>query len=127
MSIRPLLGRAAVAVAASAALLGLTACGSPSGQTLPPVIVDLGEIDGTTVEVAEGNSIDLTGDDTAFTEWSAEIADPTVVSFIPGKDDGSAQFNPGLEALHVGTTAVTLDNAASGKSVAFTVEVVAKP
>lgn len=94
------------------------------GSALPPVIVDLNEIDGTTIEVEDNRSIDLTGDDETFTEWTAEIADPAVVEFTPGRDDGSAQFNPGLTATEVGETEVTLDNGATGDSVSFTVQVV---
>jgi len=90
------------------------------------VIVDLGDVDGTTVEVPEGGSVDLTGDDETYTDWTADIADPAVVEFVPGRDDGSAQFNPGLTAKSVGTTEVTLDNSESGDSVTFTVDVVPK-
>jgi hypothetical protein len=78
------------------------------------------------VEVPEGGAVDLTGDDETYTEWTAEIADPEVVEFTPGRDDGSAQFNPGLTAKSIGDTEVTLDNGETGDSVTFTVEVVAK-
>ncbi len=91
---------------------------------LPPVIVDIGSVGGTTVEVRTGGTVDITGDDETSTDWTAEIADPDVVSFVPGRDDGSAQFNPGLEATAVGSTEVTLTNSASGESVTFTVDVV---
>ena len=86
-------------------LTGCTASGGSSGgdsSALPPVIVDLGDVDGRAVD----------------------IADPAVVEFVPGRDDGSAQFNPGLTAKSVGTTEVTLDNSESGDSVTFTVDVV---
>ncbi|MFJ4166542.1 hypothetical protein ACIPY5_13395 [Microbacterium sp. NPDC089698] len=135
-SIAGLLAGAALATAA----LGLAGCSggaTPASSTssapattgagvLPPIIADLGSIDGTTVQVPLGNTIDLTGDDKDFTHWTADIADPKIVSFVPGKDDGSAQFNPGLDALAAGTTKVTMDNSASGKHLAFTVEVTAK-
>ena len=110
-------------------LTGCTASGGSSGgdsSALPPVIVDLGDVDGTTVEVPESGSVDLTGDDETYTDWTADIADPAVVEFVPGRDDGSAQFNPGLTAKSVGTTEVTLDNSESGDSVTFTVDVVPK-
>ena len=110
--------------------LALTGCSAPStsggGQALPPVIADLTEIDGTTVTVEEGNVIDLVGDDEDYLEWTAEIDDASVVSFTPGKDDGSAQFNPGLTAKKVGETEVVLSNDTSGDEVAFTVEVTPK-
>ena len=119
----------AVVLGLAAGGLGLTACspgGSQGSSALPPVIVELDDVDGTTVEVPEGGSIDLTGDDETYTEWTADIADPEVVEFVPGRDDGSAQFNPGLTATSVGTTEVTLENSESGDSVTFTVEVVPK-
>lgn len=124
---RRLRASAALVIAAvgGLALAGCSAGGgSGDSSALPPVIVELDDVDGTTVQVDEGGSIDLTGDDETFTEWSADIADPSVVEFVPGRDDGDAQFNPGLTAKSVGETEVTLDNAASGDTVTFTVEVV---
>ena len=110
-------------------LTGCTASGGSSGgdsSALPPVIVDLGDVEGTTVEVPEGGTIDLTGDAQTSTAWTADIADPAVVEFVPGRDDGSAQFNPGLTAKSEGETEVTLDNGETGDSVTFTVDVVPK-
>ncbi|MFB7843099.1 hypothetical protein [Microbacterium sp. NPDC056052] len=135
-SIAGLVAGAALATAA----LGLAGCsggatpaestssatGTTGAGVLPPVIADLGSIDGTTVQVPLGNTIDLTGDDKDFTHWTADITDPKILSFVPGKDDGSAQFNPGLDPLAEGTTKVTMDNSASGAHVDFTVEVTAE-
>ena len=99
---------------------------SPSAQQLPPIMADLKTVDGTTVSVPLDNVIVLTGDTETYTSWTAKIEDPTIVSFTPGKDDGSAQFNPGLSPITTGTTTVTLDNSASGAHVAFTVVVTPK-
>ncbi|MFY9712111.1 MAG: hypothetical protein WAK00_01440 [Microbacterium sp.] len=112
-------------------VLALTGCSAPSsdpggGNALPPVVADLTEIDGTTVTVEEGNVIDLVGDEENYLDWTAEIDDESIVSFTPGKDDGSAQFNPGLTAKAVGETEVVLSNDTSGDEVAFTVEVTGK-
>jgi hypothetical protein len=123
---------ASAALAGTVALVGglaLAGCSS-SGTTgdasaLPPVIVDLGDVDGTTVEVTEGGTIDLTDDDT-YAAWTADIDNPDVVEFVAGRDDGSAQFNPGLTAKSVGETDVTLDNGETGDTVTFTVDVVPK-
>lgn len=124
-------GRVAASVAVAVVALGaagLSGCSSPGApldaSALPPVIVELDTIDGTTVEVPEGGSIDLTGDEETFAEWTAEISDPEVVEFVPGRDDGGAQFNPGLTATSVGETDVTLENGATGDTATFTVEVV---
>jgi hypothetical protein len=121
---------AALALAGCAASSGTPATSQPasigpaaSGQVIAPVIVDLNDVDGTRVEVAVGNTIDLTGDDETYAEWMAEIGDESIVEFIAGRDDGSAQFNPGLDALAPGETDVTLDNAETGKTMTFTVEV----
>jgi hypothetical protein len=124
-----------IVFAAGAGVLGFSGCatggggtdGSADASALPPVIVELDTVDGTTVEVPEGGSVDLTGDDETFTMWTAEIEDPEVVEFVPGREDGSAQFNPGLTAISVGETEVTLDNDVTGDSVTFTVEVVPSP
>ncbi|WP_417508764.1 hypothetical protein [Microbacterium sp.] len=120
-------GALALALGTALALAGCSSSGGTDEESgvIAPVIVNIGEIDGTTVEVTKGNAIDLTGDDETFTDWTAEIADEKIVEFTPGKDDGSAQFNPGLTALEVGETEVTLDNSSSDESVTFTVEVTA--
>ena len=130
-----------------AAVLGLTACSSgsatdsgsggstttspsatsePSNSALPPVIVELSDIDGTTVEVPLDNVVDLVvadGDD--VTAWTAKLSDESVAEFIPGKDDGSAQFNPGIKPLAEGTTDVVMSNPTTDASVSFTVTVTA--
>lgn len=123
-------GRVAASVAVTVmtlGVIGLSGCSSPGtggSSALPPIIVELDEIDGTTVEVPEGGTIDLTGDEETATGWTADIADPEVVEFVPGRDEGGAQFNPGLMATSVGETEVTLENSEAGDSVTFTVEVV---
>lgn len=124
------------AAGAATALALLAGCSTPSGPApsdpppsgsaasqVPPIIADLTSIDNTTVTVPAGNSIDLTGDDTTFTKWDAKISDTSIASFVPGRDDGSAQFNPGIDALKAGETNVVLTNSESGKTVTFTVEV----
>lgn len=121
-------GIVALAIGAASLIVGCSSSDAPGGDstgTIPPVIVDINEIEGTTVQVGEGNVIDLTGDDETYLDWTADITDSSIVAFTPGKDDGSAQFNPGLTALKVGETEVTLDNATSDQSVTFTVEVTA--
>ncbi|PZU32512.1 MAG: hypothetical protein DI577_03090 [Microbacterium sp.] len=127
--------RTALAAASLALLVALAGCSgasstpattSASAQLPAPVIADLTEIDGTTVTVPVGGAVDLVGDDETFTDWTADIDDPEVVSFTPGKKDASASFNPGLTALSEGDSAVTLTNSSTGQKVEFEVEVTAK-
>ena len=118
---RALLPLLLVVAAGAFALAGCTT----GTDTLPaPVVVQIDDIEGETIEVVDGNVIDLVGDDETYAEWDAEIEDPAIVEFTPGHDDGSAQFNPGLTAKEVGSTAVTLENSATGDTVSFTVKVV---
>lgn len=95
-----------------------------AGQTaLPPVIADLNNVDGTTVDVPVGRTVDLTGDQKTYKDWTAKIADEKVVTFVAGRDEGTAAFNPGLIAKAAGKSEVTLTNSSSSKTVTFTVAV----
>lgn len=93
-----------------------------SVSVLPPTIVDLSTVGGTTVAVRLGGTIDMNSDATV-TDWTAEIADPAIVSFTPGRTDGSATFNPGLVGMAPGSTEVTMTNSSSGETTTFTVTV----
>ena len=90
-------------------------------QLPSPVIVDVDAIDGTTVSVPLSNVVVIDTD--TPTSWTATVADPSVASFTPGSDDGSASFNPGLKPLAAGTTTVTLTDGTT--TVTFTLEVTA--
>ena len=120
--------RRAVAIAAAGliAVAGagvLTACGSSGGgstsssaaqapeptdegaQVIGPVIVEPGT---TTAEVQVGRFITFNVDDVMA--WTISSSDESVLKVTAGKDDGSAQFLPGGEALAPGTAEVTLTN-----------------
>ena len=117
----------------------LTACGSSGGGSssssaasssaaptpdqggagmIGPVIVEPGQ---TTAEAAVGRVVTFNVDD--VTAWTIESSDPAVLAVTPGKDDGSAQFLPGGEALAAGTATVTLKNSGSGEEWVVTVTV----
>ena len=132
--------RRAVAIAAAGliAVAGagvLTACGSSGGgsssssapapaltdegaQVIGPVIVEPGQ---TTAEVQVGRVITFNVDD--VTAWTIASSDEAVVKVTAGKDDGSAQFLPGGEALAAGTAEVTLTNSGTGEEWVVTVTV----
>ena len=111
---------------ATAGTPGASSTASASTGVLPPVIVNIADIDGTTVDVPLGNTIDLvTGEGEDPTTWTAKLSDESVAEFVPGKNDGSATFNPGITPLAEGTTDVVLSNPATDASVSFTVNVTA--
>ena len=70
-----------------------------------PVIVEPGQ---TTAEVQVGRVITFNVDDVMA--WMISSSDEAVVAVTAGKDDGSAQFLPGGEALSAGTAEITLTN-----------------
>ncbi|MFM8772679.1 MAG: hypothetical protein ACKOFP_02360 [Actinomycetota bacterium] len=131
--------RRAVAIAAAGliAVAGagvLTACGSSGGgsssssaapaptdegaQVIGPVIVEPGQ---TSAEVAVGRVVTFAVDD--VTAWTIASSDEAVMTVTPGKDDGSAQFLPGGEAIAAGTAEITLTNSGTGEEWVVTVTV----
>jgi hypothetical protein len=113
------------AIMAVCAVVGLAACApSPIGPVVAPVTVDVNDLQGATVEVALNQVINITTASLAVDSYTAEIADPTVLEFVQGREDGSATFNPGLRPLRVGETEVTLTNEQGGiQPLQFTVVV----
>lgn len=85
-----------------------------------PVMIEPGQ---TTAEAAVGRALYFNVDD--VTAWTIESSDPAVVAVTPGKDDGSAQFVPGGEALKAGTATVTLTNTKTKDTWVVTVTVTA--
>jgi hypothetical protein len=127
----------AIVALAGAAVFSLSACSTATstpessetteetGSTvIAPVIVDVADLDGATVDVQEGNFIDVLVPADSEALWTAKIADSMVVSFAPGGTDGSAVFNPGFEALAAGKTEVTMTDGMT--TATFTVNVTGK-
>jgi hypothetical protein len=92
--------------------------GSPAGgELVGPVILDP---QNTSATVTVGRMVVFNVDDPETWEVSA---DPEgVVEVQEGRNDGSATFNPGAEALKPGKATVTLTNPAGDKLV-FTITV----
>ena len=125
---------AALAIAASAlAAVSLTACSSGSsssssssasasssavgGNVLPPVMVMPGQ---TTATAKVGDFVVFSQPDPTKTKISTDK--PDVLELTQGKDDGSAQFNPGAKAIAPGTAVVSI-TAADGTVTQVTVTV----
>lgn len=127
----------AIVALAGAAVFSLSACSTTSGNSessetteesgsavVAPIIVDVTTLDGTTVDVPEGNFIDVNVPTDTEAKWTATIADGMILSFTAGGTDGSAVMNPGFAALAAGTTEVTMTD--GSQTVKFTVNVTGK-
>lgn len=124
--------RLTACLVATLAVVGLAACskskereadsstpGSGSTQALPPVIVATDGLEGTTVQVPLTNTIVINAENP--TNWSGTVSDTTVASFVAGRNDGSATFNPAIKPLKPGTTNVTITDGTT--TINFVVQV----
>ena len=94
---------------------------SGGSQALPPVMVPTDGLDGSTVQVPLTNMIVIQAAEP--TAWTGTVADAAIAEFVPGSDDGSAVFNPGVKPKAVGNTQVTITDGTT--TITFTVEVTA--
>ncbi|MGK0722039.1 hypothetical protein [Leucobacter sp. W1478] len=108
----------------------LAACGGNAaeepigGDVIAPVTMEANELLGAEVELLVGQALNINTGDLAVDSYSGEVADPSIAEFSPGRNDGSAEFNPGVIALSVGTTGVTMKNEQGGiQPLEFTVVV----
>ncbi|MBO1902671.1 hypothetical protein J4H92_12015 [Leucobacter weissii] len=86
------------------------------GDVIAPLSVALGDLPRDTgapaepLELVVGQVLNVSVDDDRVREaLTAEVSDPAVLRFAPGRADGSAEFNPGLVALAPGETEVAMD------------------
>ena len=114
----------AVAALALSAVVGLSACANT--PVVAPVVVNTGDIQGSTVTVPLNSTVDLNTGSLAVDSYTATIADTSIAQFVQGHTDNGATFNPGIKPLKVGSTQVTLANKQGGiQNVVFTLKVVA--
>jgi len=122
---------AAVIAVLALAGVGLVGCATATTTTTPtpsassttsviaPIMVDLKTANGTSVTVGMNNIVNLITGDTTVTDWKGVVADPKIATFIDGKVEGGATFNPGVSPKSEGTTKVTVTNSATGAVVTF--------
>lgn len=119
-------------IVAAAALLSACSTSSSEGATASPIGGDIiapvtknaGDLQGGDVELVVGQVLNINTGDLAVQSYSGEVADESVAVFVPGREDGSAEFNPGVEAVGTGATTVVLTNEDGGiQPVTFTVTV----
>jgi len=135
-----------IVIAGTAAVLALTGCSSSSSETTTsptpvqtsavasptetaasPMASEIGPImvapDETEVSATVGRSINF---DVGAKpgNWDIQSSDPAVVSVTKGGKQGDAVFNPGAQALAVGTATVTLtDSTSEMDAMVYTVTV----
>ena len=121
-----------------AAAIGLAACSAPAapspapstpigGDIVAPVTMAANDLQGASVDLVVGQALNITTGDLAVDSYTGEVADTAVATFVAGREEGGATFNPGVTAVAEGTTAVTMTNADGGiQPLEFTVVVTAK-
>lgn len=114
-----ILGAAAVILA-----VGLVGC-APEPD---PVVVELDELQGTTVEVPLNSELIILTDWSDVESYGARIADSDIAEFIEGANTGDAAYTPRVKPLQVGETQVTVTNEETDeRDVVFTLEVTEAP
>ena len=118
----------AASAAASLLLVGVAGCAAGNTPVVTPIVVNSGDIQGSIVTVPLNSTLVINTGSLAVDSYTAEIADPSIGEFVQGKEDGSAEFNPGITPKKVGETEVTLSNKDGGiEDVVFTLKVTPVP
>lgn len=107
-----------------AALTATLALGGCTSAVMEPIVRDVGELQGETIDLRVGQVLSIDTGDLAVDSYSGEVADTAIAEFTAGRDDGSAVFNPGITGRSPGTTKVVLSNEDGGiEDVTFEVHV----
>lgn len=121
------LSRLLSAAAAASVLIALAGC-SASGPVVAPITVTANDLQGQTVEVPLNSTLVINTGDLAVDSYTAKVADESVATFVQGRSDGSAEFNPGFTPKKVGETEVTMTNEDGGiQPLEFTIKVTPLP
>lgn len=109
--------------AAAVLLLALAGC-TATPPAVEPVVVEVGDLQGTTVEVPLDSTLVIQTSGVSVESYSAEVADPSIAEFVEGADAGDFAMYPGFQPRKVGETQVTLSNEDGGiQDVDFTLKV----
>ena len=109
--------------AASLVLLAIAGC-TATPPAVEPVVVDVGELQGTVVEVPLDSTLVIQTGGLALDSYTATVADPSIAEFTEGTDAGDVGYYPAMTPKKVGETGVTLTNENGGiEDVEFTLKV----
>jgi len=93
--------------------LGLVGCSSADPNIEPTITaepgvaagpVDVSNIEGRTLELNVGDFSEINVGDSDPTLWTAKVSKEGIAEFIPGEDDGTTVWQPGISATAPGTT-----------------------
>lgn len=113
-------------------MLGVSGCATSDeaqigGDVITPISVEANDLQGTTVGLIVGQVLNINTGDLAVDSYSGTIADTAVAEFFEGNATTGSKTNPGVEAVAVGTTEVTMTNEQGGiQPLEFTVVVTKK-
>jgi hypothetical protein len=109
--------------AAAVLLLALAGC-TATPPAVEPVVVDVGDLQGTTVEVPLDSTLVIQTGGVKLDSYTATVADPSVAEFTKGVNAGDVGYYPAMKPKKVGETEVTLANEDGGiRDVDFTLKV----
>lgn len=107
---------AVVAAIASVATFGLSACATPApeptqsaigGDIVAPIELNYQDIDGQTLELVEGQVVNINYGGINDGEVTVDISDPKVVEYSAAAYENDTQYSAGLLALSGGESTVT--------------------
>ncbi len=87
----------------------------PAPVTLTPE--ELAESSPITIAMYKPLVINVPNNPDSWTRGST--ADDTIARFTPGRDDGSATFNPGFTPLNLGGTTAAIKDPDTGENITF--------
>ncbi|GAA1602614.1 hypothetical protein GCM10009693_13290 [Leucobacter chromiireducens subsp. chromiireducens] len=85
------------------------------GDIVAPLTLGLNELEGHLIKLQVGQVLNIDVSIESVASYRGAVSDPDVAAFTAGYRDDSAVFNPGVTALSLGTTRVTLTNEQSGE------------
>ena len=108
-------------------VVGLAGCVANT-PVVAPIVVNAEDMQGAVVAVPLNSMLVINTGDLAVDSYTATIDDESIASFVQGKDDAGASFNPGFTPKKVGETEITMTNEQGGiQPLRFTLKVTPVP
>lgn len=98
---------------------------SVNGESMytPIVILENDLHDGATYAVPMQSALVIRPEDSPETWVEGSVANTDIVTFSPGRYDGSAWFSPSFEPVSAGKTSAQITNPATNTTISFTITV----